>query len=320
MSVSPSPFKLGLFVIGGVTLVVIALLAFGLRRRLEQRIEFETYVTDSVGRLRAGSVVKLNGVNVGQVTRLEFSWNEYPGGTPAAVVVHFDVSARALPGSAERFLDQAVPRGLRAIVDAEGITGQAVLSLTNVDPAENPPLHVSWIPHRPVVPSAPSELDRIIRSVRTTLASVQRIDFARLGAQLDGLLEAANGALRQLDRLDAQRLSGDLSATARRIGAAADDVAGLAKESRAAVRGMHLDDLGRETSGLVASLRDTNTRLQLLIDRLSEVDARDLHDTLADVHEAVRGLNEVVAQLRGYPSGFFFGEPPPPARSVERSR
>jgi len=320
MSVSPSPFKLGLFVIGGVTLVVVALLAFGLRHRLERKVEFETYVTDSVGRLRTGSVVKLNGVSVGEVTRLEFSWNEYPGGTPACVVVHFEVRAPALPRSPELLLDQAVQRGLRAIVDTEGITGVAVLSLTNVDPAENPPLQVSWAPHHPVVPSAPNQLDQIIHSVRTTLASVQRIDFARIGAQLDGLLEAVTGTLHQLDRLDAQRLSGDLRASAGRIGAASDDVGALAREARAAVRGMQLDALGRDANGLVASLRDTNARLQLLIDRLSNVDARDLHDTLVGVHEAVNGLNEVIAQLRGYPSGFFFGDKPPPARSVERSR
>jgi paraquat-inducible protein B len=319
MSVSPSPFKLGLFVIGGLTLVVVALLVFGLRRRLEPRVGFETYVTDS-GRLRAGSVVKLNGVNVGEVTRLEFSWNEYPGGTPASVVVHFEVLAHALPGSAELFIDQAVPRGLRAIVDTEGISGVTVLSLTNVDPAENPPLQVSWIPRHPVVPSAPSELDRIVRSVRTTLASVQRIDFERIGAQLDDLLDAANATLRQLDRLDVQRLSGHLSASADRIGAASDDIGALARETRSAVRGMQLEALGRNANGLVASLRDTNVRLQLLLDRLSDVDARDLHETLDGVHEAVRGLNEVIAQLRGYPSGFFFGEKPPPARSVEGSR
>ena len=319
MSVSPSPFKLGLFVIGGVTLTVVALLAFGLRRRLEPKVAFETYVTDSVGRLRAGSVVKLNGVNVGEVTRLEFSWNEYPGGTPASVVVHFDVSAHALPRSPELFLDEAVPRGLRAVVETEGITGMTVLSLTHVDPAESPPLHGSWTPHHPVVPSAPSQLDQIIRSVRTTLASVQRIEFARIGAQLDALLVSADATLRQLDRLDAERLSGELRASVGRIGAASADVGALAREVRGAVRGMQLDALGRDVNGLVASLRDTNARLQVLVGRLSDVDARDLHDTLAGANEAVRGLNEVITQLRSYPSGFFLGDPPPPAQSVERS-
>jgi ABC-type transporter Mla subunit MlaD len=319
MSMSPSPFKLGLFVIGGVTLVVIALLALGLRRRLEARVELETYATDA-GRLHVGSAVKLDGVNVGEVTALEFSWNEYPGGDPACVVVHFDVRARALPRSPELFLEQAVHRGLRAIVDTEGITGVAVLSLSSVDPAENPPLHVSWTPRHPVVPSAPNQLDQIIRSVRTTLASVQRIDFARLGARVDDLLDAANATLHQLDGLDVKRLSGDLHATARRISAASDELGALARETRAAVRGAQLDALGRDASALVASLRDSNARLQLLIERLSDVDGRDLHETVAGVHEAVVGLNEVITKLQGYPSGFLFGEKPPPARSVERSR
>jgi hypothetical protein len=60
--------------------------------------------------------------------------------------------------------------------------------------------------------------------------------------------------------------------------------------------------------------------LQLLIDRLSDVDTKDLHETLSSLRETVRGLNEAIADLRGYPPGFFFGEAPPPARSVERSR
>jgi paraquat-inducible protein B len=320
MGLTPSPFKLGLFVMGGVALVLVALFAFGLRRRLEDKADFETYFTGDVGGVRAGTPVKLNGVNVGEVTSLEFSWNEYPGGTPASVVVHFDIRASALPRPQGRVLEQAVQRGLRAMVAREGITGVAVLSLTEVDPAENPPLHVSWTPHNPVIPSAPSELDRIIRSVRTTFARLQRVDFERLGTRLDGLMDAANGTFRALDGLEAERLSRDLRASAGRFGAASADVSALAKEARAAVRGLQLEALGRDTSGLLASLRDTNARLQLLLDRLSDVDARELNETLAGAHEAVRGLNEAITELRGYPSGFFFGEMPPPARSVERSR
>jgi ABC-type transporter Mla subunit MlaD len=320
MSQTQSAFKLGLFVLGGVTLVLVGLFAFGLRRRLEERAEFETYVAGSVSGVAAGSAVKLHGVNVGEVTGLDFSWNEYPGGTPSCVVVRFDIRVNALPRSPDLTLEQAVQRGLRAIVEREGITGAAFLSLADVDPAENPPLPVSWAPRHPVIPSAPSQLDQIVSSVRTALGGLQRVDFAHLGARVDGLIDAVRDSLRTLDRLDAQRLSADLSANAERFGAASAEVGALAKDARAAVRGLQLEALGRDANALVASLRDTNARLQLLIDRLSDVDASDLHETLGSLHEAVRGLNEAIAQLQGYPSGFFFGEAPPPARSVERSR
>ena len=313
MSRTPSPFKLGLFVLGGVTLVVVGLFALGLRRRLEERAGFETYITGSVSGVVAGSAVKLHGVNVGEVTGLEFSWIAYPGGRPACVVVRFDIRASALRDLA---MEQAVAGGLRATIESEGITGVAYLSLADVDPAENPPLHVSWAPHRPVIPSAPSQLDQIIRAVRSALASLQQVDFARLGARLDRLVEAVNDSL---DRLDAQRLSADLRANADRVGAASEEVAELARDVRGAVRGLRLETLGRDANALVASLRDTNARLQVLIDRLSDVDPAELRETLGSLHEAVRGLNEAIAQLQGYPSGFFFGEAPPPARSVERS-
>jgi ABC-type transporter Mla subunit MlaD len=320
MSRTSSTFKLGLFVLGAVALVFVALFAFGLRRRLEERTEFETYVTGSVSGVAVGSAVKLRGVHVGEVTHLEFSWNEYPGGTPSCVVVHFDVRTSALPRPPDVVLEQAVQRGLRAIVETAGITGAAFLSLTDVNPAENPPLHVTWIPNHPVIPSAPSELDQIIRSVRTVVSSLQQVNFERLGTRLDSLIDTAEGSLRALDRLDAQRLSGDLRASADRFGAASADVGALAKDVRGALHGLQLEALGRNASGLVTSLRDTNARLQLLIDRLSDVETQDLHETLGSLHEAVRGLNEAIAELRGYPPGFFFGEAPPPARSVERSR
>ncbi len=320
MTQTASAFKLGLFMVSGAVLVVGALLALGLRHRLEEKREFETYVTGSVGRVVAGTPVKLRGVNVGEVTRLEFSWNEYPPGNPSCVVVHFDVRATALPRSSDFAMESAVQRGLRAIVEVEGITGVAFLSLTEVSPAENPPLRVPWTPRHPVIPSAPSQLDLIARSARTTLSSLERVDFERLAVRLGVLIDTANTSLRALDRLDAQGLAGDLRANAARLGNASAEVGALARDARAAVRQLQIQPLRRDTGALVASLTDTNARLQVLIDRLSDVDARDLHQTLDGLKETVRGLNETIAKLEGYPSGFLFGEAPPRARSVERSR
>jgi phospholipid/cholesterol/gamma-HCH transport system substrate-binding protein len=310
MSQMQRQFKLGLFVLGGVALVLAGLFTFGLRRRLEEKTDFETYVPESVGGIAVGSAVKLLGVSVGEVTGLDFSWNEYPGGNPPSVVVHFNVKVRALPRDFD--LDQAIRRGLRAIVQIEGITGAAVLALADVDPAENPPLQFSWTPRHPVIPSAPSQLDQMLRSVRATLASLQRVDFARLAERLDHLMVTGDGTL--------QRISGDLNAAVGRFGAASAEAGALAKEARTELRGMQLEALGRDANGLVASIQDTNARLQGLIDRLSDVEVRDLHETLASIREAVGGLNDVIADLRRYPSGFLFGEAPPPAQSVERSR
>jgi paraquat-inducible protein B len=309
MNGTQSQFKLGLFVLGGVTLVLAGLFLFGLRRRLEEKSKFETYVTRGVGGLAIGAPVKLLGVTVGEVTDLEFSWNEYPGGQPTCVVVHFGVRVTALPSAPAFDLQQAVQTGLRAVVETEGITGVAVLSLTYVNPAENPPLLVSWAPRHPVIPSAPSRLDQIIGSVRDTLASLQRVDFDHLAARIDHLAATADGTL---SKLDTRRLSSELIAASGQVDA-------LAKEARGTLRGMQLEALAHNTNGLVSSLRDTNARAQRLIDHLSDVDANELRQALASFQQAIHGLDQTTTQLRRYPSGFLFGEAPPPAQSVERS-
>lgn len=43
----------------------------------------------------------------------------------------------------------------------------------------------------------------------------------------------------------------------------------------------------------------------------------NLNGTLGDVQQAAQDLDAVLLQLHQYPSGFLFGQPPPPAKSVQ---
>jgi hypothetical protein len=54
--------------------------------------------------------------------------------------------------------------------------------------------------------------------------------------------------------------------------------------------------------------------------RLSNVDFRNLNDTLAGTREAVEQLNDVLASLKAYPAGFLFGEPPDKAAAVSKEK
>ena len=66
-------FKLGLFTLCGLALLVAGVLAFGARSYLEPTSEFETYIQGDVTGLAVGSAVELRGVRVGKVTRIDFS-------------------------------------------------------------------------------------------------------------------------------------------------------------------------------------------------------------------------------------------------------
>jgi ABC-type transporter Mla subunit MlaD len=305
-----SQFKIGLFVLAAVGIVLAGLLAFGLRRRFERKLQFETYVAGSVDGLSNGSIVKLKGVNVGRVSNISFSWFEYPGGKPECVVVHFEVRESAGPSRpSTRALDEAVRRGLRAIIATEGLTGPTFLALEEIDPARNPPLEYTWKPRSYVIPSAESPFSHIVRSVEATLSNLQKVDLERLNARLDHVLASADGTIQGLGQIDAKRLSD-------RLDSAAVELRALAKDARGTLRGMQLEAVGQDSRRLLLGLQDSNARLQQLIDRLSSIDVRELNETLAGARQAARHLNDTIEQLNRNPSGFLFGEPPPHVKGV----
>src|SRR5436309_15168255 len=77
MSQRANYFKLGLFVIGAIVAGIIVLLIIGTGRFLQKRVTIETYFNESVQGLDIGSKMKYRGVEVGQVTRISFTYVKY---------------------------------------------------------------------------------------------------------------------------------------------------------------------------------------------------------------------------------------------------
>ena len=111
MSARTRQFRIGLFVLTSLAILAAGLFAFGLRRELEPKRRFETYVPTDAGGLAVGAAVKLKGVSVGEVTRISFSWIEYPGGRPPCVVIYFEAkeSVNPSPGTTAALDDEVEP-------------------------------------------------------------------------------------------------------------------------------------------------------------------------------------------------------------------
>jgi phospholipid/cholesterol/gamma-HCH transport system substrate-binding protein len=77
MSAKPNDFKLGLFALIGIVLLLAALVLFGALKILHGKTTEETYVTGDVSGLKSGAPVLLRGVTVGEVKSINFSWNVY---------------------------------------------------------------------------------------------------------------------------------------------------------------------------------------------------------------------------------------------------
>ena len=175
MSQKPNHFRIGLFVLGGIVLLLAGLFVFGIRSSFEKRHKLVTYVPGDVEGLAIGSPVKLKGVAVGEVTGLHFSWNRYPGTKTPCVIVEFEIKDSVSPvpivanADFDSVVKQNVAYGLRAIVKSQGITGTSFVELELLDPAKNPPFAYDWpAPRYPYVPSAPTEVGQLLASVKRT--------------------------------------------------------------------------------------------------------------------------------------------------------
>jgi phospholipid/cholesterol/gamma-HCH transport system substrate-binding protein/paraquat-inducible protein B len=283
MSTNTNNFKLGLFTLCGLAILIAGVLAFGARSYFESTSVFETYVEGDVTGLEVGSAVELRGVNVGKVTRISFSWSEYQETTPSYVVVEFEMRDDVTPlppGEARsEMLESAVKRGLRARLKSQGVTGTSFLSLEYLNPDENPPGQVPWTPKHAYIPAAPGQLGELLASIEKTLRNVEQLDFSNINQLVQGDLKSAGQVLDKVNQVD-------------------------------------FGNLGTNANSLLTESRTTISQLQ---PALANIDFNALNQTLANAQRTVHDLDDVLAELKNYPSGFLFGSPPPPVKEVQPS-
>jgi phospholipid/cholesterol/gamma-HCH transport system substrate-binding protein/paraquat-inducible protein B len=283
MSTATNHFKLGLFTLCGLAILIAGILAFGARSYFEPTSLFETYVAGDVTGLAVGSAVELRGVNVGKVTRISFSWSEYQETTPSYVVVEFEMrdDVTPLPPSEARsqLLESAVKRGLRARLKSQGVTGTSFLSLEYLNPDENPPSQVPWTPKHTYIPAAPGQLGELLVSIEKTLRNAEQLNFSNINQLVQGDLKSAGQVLDKVNQVD-------------------------------------FGSLGTNANSLVTESRATISQLQ---PALANIDFNALNQTLANAQRTVHDLDDVLTELKSYPSGFLFGSPPSPLKEVQPS-
>src|SRR4051812_34643117 len=124
MSMKASPTKIGLFVIIGVALSVAAVMIFGSGKLFSHRIPLVLYFSDSVNGLTVGAPVKFKGVPIGQVTKIQISFDErgQPSKIPVLIEVNEDLVLSKGGGSdvmqESDFFEKQIKQGLRGSLES----------------------------------------------------------------------------------------------------------------------------------------------------------------------------------------------------------
>ncbi len=319
MSAKMHNFRIGLFVLAGASLLVAALFAVGLKAYLGQSDIYETYVTGKVENLSLGALVKLRGVTIGKVSAIEFVGSEYPRYQQRYVLIQFEVPRGTVWGAEtnhiQELLDAEAAQGLRARVQAQGFIGASFLALEYVDPTLYPVEPVPWTPKHYYIPSAPSQLNRLMAALEKGLTHVETLDLAGLLDRANKLIEAGDHVATNLNQINFKQLGtnadgliADFRDTSHRLQQTLSDAQG-------AINGADLPAISRDARVLVGKLSSVTLELRRV---LAGVDTSELNRALEDVRAATDELVVLVHDLEQRPASLFFSKYPNPVRELEK--
>ena len=300
MDAKPHYFKIGIFVLIAVVLILVAVVIFGAGLLAQNELHFESYFAESITGLSVGSPLEFRGVRVGHVREIGFVGNVYDLEEINGVVSRYAPYVRVVTtvprtkmpdfatGQVETVLRQMIERGARVRVTSNILTGQAYLEMNYLDPNRFPVEPVPWQPKYVRIPSAPGELTTIKDSIDNILHQMQEID-------VKGLILAFQKVLASLDRAinDAN------------LGAVSEETRALLRESRAKVAALEVEKINADALEVLASvhravedanLPQVSRQMQEVLARIDQkLVALNVKKINADIERLLGSLNRAVA-------------------------
>jgi phospholipid/cholesterol/gamma-HCH transport system substrate-binding protein len=311
-------FIVGLFLSGGIGLVLVAVIWLGTTRYLEKGRYYVTYFNESVQGLDKDSPVKYRGVPIGRVVEISVA----PDSKLIKVVLKIESG-------------QTLGPDIVAQLKVVGITGAMFVELDQKKPGEpdrSPKL--TFPSEYPIVASKPSEIAELLRGVDEIINNIKsfdmagisdrvkmnldKIDMAIVDLNMKGLSKRAETSLDSFNRiLDNQkwdRILASANASVERADNLLSQMQGITAESRDKILAA-LDDFKK-------AMENANVVLEKGTVLLNNTDStlfslrQHLLVTAQNMERTSENLNHLSEVLATQPSQLLFGEPPP-RRQVE---
>ena len=321
MASQKTKFIVGLFLVSGIGIALLAFIWLGMSRYFEKGRYYVTYFNESVQGLDKDSPVKYRGVSVGRVQNISVA----PDSKLVMVVLKIETGM---------VLDTNIVAQLKFV----GITGSVFIELDQKkkdEPDRSPPL--SFPSEYPIVASNPSELGQILRGIDDILNKIKALDLEGIAAKMKSSLDLiqttvqeANvkriskkleGSLDQLHRiLDAQQWDKILASTQETIQAAneffvrGNATLTHAEDAFAQARGIIADKQQAIREGLenISKILEKTASLATGTDETFSHLRQNLLVSAQNLERASENLNRFLEVLADQPSQLIFGEPPPP--------
>jgi len=324
MSRRASPAMVGGFIVGGIILVVAAIIVLGSGKLFKDTVEYISWFEGSVNGLNPGAPVKFMGVTIGQVTAIrlraspsdgmldtETEFENWERNLRIPVFYELDRDQLRREGTVADVADPVVARlliegGLRAELAVESIlTGRKYISLS-VD--RDSPIHLVNDPSVDAfeIPTISTGLEWLERDVQSLMAKLTNLD-------VEGLVQAITDAANDIGAL----------ASGEETQAALKDIPGTLAEVRSTLRTIQALAASADTTmetirpGIDASSRDIEAAAEELDAMLANLRAvvepgspllTNLETSLYEISIAAAALGELADYLQQNPSALLRGK------------
>jgi phospholipid/cholesterol/gamma-HCH transport system substrate-binding protein len=278
-------FLLGLFVILGFFLGVAAIIWVGATSYFQKGQTFIIYFDESVQGLQGDSSVKYRGVDVGRVEQIKVA----PDNRHIGVVIKAN-------------LRDNLGANTVAQLKSAGITGVVFIELDRRKPDE-PDLSpkINFPSEYPIIPSRPSEIQRILTQLEGVVAKLNQIDAGGISNQIILTGKAVESFFK----------GKEMQTILAKLGAASANLASLTARVDKVLAGGGVEEVlagSRETlkviRGLVAALQE-----EIKAMKLPEF-AREAESTAANLRTASDTLDKFLERISDRPPDLLFGKPP----------
>jgi paraquat-inducible protein B len=283
MSTKPHYFAIGVFVLAATVFGLLGVVVFSTDAMRSPKYFLETYVNESVQGIDVGTPFKFRGVKIGNVSEIAMVSTEYET-DKMYVMIRVALNDRQMLEDAEAIPEQVrkqVKDGLRMKLVPQGITGLSFLEAEYYPETDAKPLKIDWIPKYTYIPSTPSMMTLLSRTIEHITAELSTLDIEAIGNNVEGVTSNLNIAAQNVEELT------------RNVAGASDEVIGNVKLAAA--------DLPSVTSNL-------NTTTLLLGELVTESD-RDVELILNNLRYITDDTRELIRMLKRHP-GMLLTEPP----------
>lgn len=285
MAKKTANFMLGLFVILGFFLAVGAIIYVGATSFFQKGQTYVTYFDESVQGLQGDSSVKYRGVDVGRVEKIRVAADN------KLIGVVIKVNLRDLQ-----------PTNTVAQLKAAGITGVMFIELDRRKPGE-PDLspQVNFPSEYPVIPSRPSEIQKILSKIDGLVAKIDQIDTKGISDQLKLTGKAVEDFFK----------GKEMKAILVKLQSTTTNLDNITQRVDKGIAGGKLEGVLADSQETLKSLRTLLTGVQEEIQamKLPEI-AREAANTTANLQRASDTLEKFLERIYDRPPDLLFGKPP----------